>query len=334
MRQDALPRAAEPGSGDAAGTRAPGFAAWIAAALVLLALGLAPMAARAADPIFPRGSAVGIVPPEGMTESGTFSGFEDRETGASLLMADMPPEAYAQIELGFTDAALASKGIAVESRGPFPIAGGKGLLVIGTQAAGHVKVRKWVLLAGNDYATALLTLQVPEEKAAAFSDAAVRAALATLAFRPLDEMVAALPFTLSNLAGFKVMRTLGGISALLVDAEAPEDAKDKAFALVAMGAGAPRDEERRQFALRALSVIAGVKELRIERAEPLRITGLPGYEVMATAIDARTDTPVKVVQWLRFGGGAHLRIVGVAPAEDFPKLYTRLRALRDGVEPR
>lgn len=303
---------------------------------VLLAASLAlPSFARAADPVFPRGSPVGLVPPAGMVESQSFSGFEDRAHNASLLIVDMPPEAYEQLDAGFTGAALSAKGITLDRREPLDVSGARAVLMEGTQTAGLVKLRKWVLLAGNDTLTALLTLQVPESDADAYPEAAVKAAFATLAIRPLADQVSELPFALTNLAGFRPVRALGGTTLILTDGpkNVIESIEQPLF-VVSIGAGAPRDDERRQFAIRALSTLPGVKDLRLERAEPQRMSGQPGFEVMATGADARTGTPVKVVQWLRFGPGAYIRMVGVSQLDAFPGLYDRMRALRDGLEAR
>lgn len=305
-------------------------------AVVLAASVLAaPILARAAEPVFPRGSAIGLVPPPGMVESPAFAGFEDRTHNASLLIVDMPAEAYDQIEAGFTDAALASKGITLEKREAFPLKGGKALLLTGTQAAGPAAVRKWVLLMGTADVTGLLTLQVPETEAAAYPDAAVRAAFATLTVRSVQDQMGALPFALTNLAGFRPVRTIAGTTVILTDG--PKDVIDGAeqpLFVVSIAGGSPRDDERRQFALRAMSTLPGLKELRLERAEPQRIGGQAGFEVMANAIDVKTDAPVKVVQWIRFGPTAYIRMVGITRLDAFPDLYDRLRALRDGLESR
>lgn len=291
--------------------------------------------ARAADAVFPRGSAVGLVPPPGLVESPAFAGFEDRAHNASLLIVDMPAEAYDQIEAGFTDAALAGKGITLEKREALPIKGARALLLTGTQSAGPVAVRKWVLLVGTADLTALLTLQVPETEAAAYPDAAVRAAFASLTFRSVQDQMGAMPFALSNLAGFRPVRTIAGTTVILTDG--PKDVIDGAeqpLFVVSIAGGAPRDDERRQFALRAMSTLPGLKDLRLERAEPQRIGGQAGFEVMATAVDLKTDAPVKVVQWIRFGPTAYIRMVGITRLDAFPDLYDRLRALRDGLESR
>lgn len=291
--------------------------------------------AWAADVIFPRGSAVGLVPPPGMVESQSFAGFEDRAHNASLLIVDMPPEAYEQLDAGFTGPALAAKGITLDRREPFTLAGAKAMLMEGMQTAGSVKLRKWVLLAGNDTLTALITLQVPESEASAYPEAAVKAAFATLAIRPLANQVEALPFTLTNLAGFRPVRALAGTTLILTDGpkNSAEGAEQPIF-VVTIGAGAPRDDERRQFAIRALSSLPGIKDLRLERAEPQRVSGQAGFEVMANGIDAKTGTPIKVVQWVRFGPSAYIRMVGISQLDAFPDLYDRMRALRDGLEAR
>ena len=38
-----------------------------------------------------------------------------------------------------------------------------------------------------------------------------------------------------------------------------------------------------------------------------------------------------VAQWLRFGGGGFLRVVGVGRKDDWDALFTRFRAVRDGI---
>ena len=43
---------------------------------------------------------------------------------------------------------------------------------------------------------------------------------------------------------------------------------------------------------------------------------------------------VALVQWLRFGGSGFLRIIGVGAKDDWDALFTRFRAVRDGIEAR
>jgi hypothetical protein len=63
----------------------------------------------------------------------------------------------------------------------------------------------------------------------------------------------------------------------------------------------------------------------------MRIGGSPGFEIRAQAEGLKGE-PVMVAQWLRFRGGVYLRVVGIGSKDNWDALFTRFRALRDGIE--
>ncbi len=67
----------------------------------------------------------------------------------------------------------------------------------------------------------------------------------------------------------------------------------------------------------------------------MRISGSAGYEIRAKGTGPRGEK-VTLVQWLRFAGagGNFIRIIGVAPEQDWDNEFNRFRALRDGVDVR
>ena len=71
--------------------------------------------------------------------------------------------------------------------------------------------------------------------------------------------------------------------------------------------------------------------MQLQDAGQLRIASQPGYQTLAKAKDAGTGTDVMVVQWLRFGSGGFLRIIGIARTEAWLEMFGRLRAVRDGI---
>ncbi len=62
--------------------------------------------------------------------------------------------------------------------------------------------------------------------------------------------------------------------------------------------------------------------------------GQQGHEMMASAKEAETGADINLVQWLRFGAGASLHLVGVAQPAAWTQAYARFRSVRDGIEPR
>jgi len=310
--------------------------------VVLLALTLGAPLARAADVTYPPGSRIGLVPPPGVTTSANFFGFEDRENSVAIITVALPVEAYADLENSVSAEGLKRQGITLEGKETVPFAGGKAFLVIGRQDIDDTKVRKWILVASVPQLTALVTAQIPDTAHERYPDAAIRAALGTVAVRatvPTEEQLGLLPFTVAELAKFRVGGVVPGRAVMLSDA-APDVAVAPAGALephifVAVAPGGPaQNSERDAFARDVFATIPGIKEVRITTAEPLRISGQQGYQIIAEAKDPAGTTPVTVVQWLRFGGGAYVQMVGIARTDGWKDAYQRFRSVRDGIEPK
>lgn len=303
--------------------------------IVLLLLLAGP--ASAVEPTFPPGSRIGLVPPEGFVSGKVFPGFEDREKGALILMTELPASAFPELEKSVADEQLRRQGVSIETREPITIPTGPAVLIIGRQEAEGRAFRRWILFGSTPDFTAVVSAQVPESAVQPDFDASMRAALATFAVRkvaPVEEQLDGLPFTIGDLAGFRVAKVLGGTAALLTEGngDAP-DVADQPLVLVAAGPGsAPPDAgDRDRFARGLLSETPGIKEVRLVRAEPLRIGGQQGYEIIAQAKDVKTNADVMVAQWIRFGGNGHLRVLGMARKDGWAEIFPRLRALRDGI---
>src|SRR5215469_16293525 len=149
---------------------------------VLAAIALA-APARAADPVFPLASHVGLVAPGAMKPSQRFRGFEDPATGASILILEVPPQAYPKVEKEMTPEALKKQGMTEEKRENVSLSTGKALLIAGEQVIDAKKTRKWVFLASGAEIGALIAVQVPDEARGKYSDADVRTALMSLSVR-------------------------------------------------------------------------------------------------------------------------------------------------------
>ena len=67
-------------------------------------------------------------------------------------------------------------------------------------------------------------------------------------------------------------------------------------------------------------------------SEPLRIGGQSGFQTMAQAKDIRTGDDIMVAQWLRFGSGGFMQMIGIAKADGWTTALTRLRTIRDSIQ--
>jgi hypothetical protein len=312
-----------------------GRAAGLAAALLCLVLA-APAPAHAADPVFPIASRVGLVPPPGMVVSKSFQGFEDVAKDAAILIAAQPAAAYPELEKSLATETLKKQAITVDKREPMQFPFGTGILIVGKQTDDKTRYRKWLLIAQASDITALVNAQVPEQETA-YPDAVIRAALATLALRatvPDDEKLGLLPFTVADLAGFHIQNVLPGRAIMLIDTPdgAPSNGFDTHLFIAAFQGGPADGEDRAQFARLAFDQIVGIKDVKITMSEPLRIGGQSGFQTMAQAKDIKSGTDIMVAQWLRFGSGGFMQMIGIAKADGWPAALTRLRTVRDSIQ--
>ncbi len=122
---------------------------------------------------------------------------------------------------------------------------------------------------------------------------------------------------------------------MLLDGDEEEALSGAPYVLIAVARISADQAEGRERIARQLAItIPGIVDGRITTSEPMRIGGTAGYETRVEATSVKDNKPVTVVQWLRFGGGATLRIIAASTREEWPEMFTRFRAVRDGIDRR
>ena len=292
--------------------------------------------AQAADPVFPPGARVGMVPLVGLVRAKTFIGFETDDKDVKVVVADLPPDAYNEVVNAFKANPGGVGGVKSES---LETGAGLGYYTVETAKAGTTNVRRYSMILPGMGFSGYVAVQVPENAWKIYSDDAVRQMFASAVVRkevPADEQLGLLPFKVSDLAQFKNVRTLApGAAIIVADGDEATGFETSPFMIVGIiGQTAATPEDRGRFAAQIVSSIPGVRDGRITMSEPVRIDGQPGFETRIDAVSGKDNTPVTIVQWLRFGGQSSLRIIGSSPRDQWAKAFPRFRALRDGIQPR
>lgn len=306
--------------------------ALILAAVAVLAL----TPARAADAVFPPGVRVGLVPLEGLAAAKGFPGFESADQSVRVMVAELPADAYGEV-----DAAMKAGAAGAGATRPQPIetAAGAAYFTAETAQDGGAAMRRYSMILRGEGFSGYVAMQVPDA-AKAYPEDAVRRMFATAATRsevPTDEQLALLPFKVTELGDFKVVRSLApGAVILLADDDGSEGVEGSPFMVIGlMNAAAANPDDRGRLAEQAARAIPGLRDGRITMSEPIRIDGAPGFETRIDATSGKNDTPVRVVQWLRFGAtNTVLRIIGSASQGAWPAAFPRFRTVRDGIAPR
>ena len=307
-------------------------------AAAFLALGIVASTMPAgAELSYPPGLRIGLDPPGDLKLSKQFPGFEDIERQVRVTILDLPAGAYAQLEAAAF--AKLEQGLEQQKRESFPFGSGIGFLISGVAHRDGATLHRWSLLAkavgGTEQnLTMLINVEVPDSALPIYSEAVIRKALASVTFRPapIQEQLGLLPFKLGDMAGFRAIQVVPTGGVILTDGPTDNIARQPYMIVSVERGGPPTPGDRARFA-RDLLATAPVRDLSFQSAESMRINGGPGYEVRAQAKGPGGET-VSLVQWLRFGNSAFLRVIGVSRTEDWNELFTRFRAVRDGIAQR
>jgi hypothetical protein len=292
--------------------------------------------AFAADPVFPPGARVGMTPLVGLGRAKTFVGFETEDQGVKVLVTDLPAEAYGEVANAFKANPGGTGGIKPES---IETAAGLAYYTVESAKDGPTNVRRYSMILPGPTFSGYVAVQVPENAAKIYTDDAVRQMFASAVIRtavPVDEQLGLMPFKMNELSEFKNVRTLApGAALILADGDEKSGFETAPFMIIGLVGSAPgQPDDRGRFAQQMATTIPGVREGKITMSEPVRIDGQAGFETRIDAVSGKDNTPVTIVQWLRFGPQSSLRIIGSSPRDDWSKAFTRFRAVRDGIRPR
>jgi hypothetical protein len=251
-------------------------------------------------------------------------------------MADLPVEAYGEVANAFKANPGGTGGIKPES---IETATGLAYYTAENAKEGATNVRRYSMILPGPTFSGYVAVQVPENAAKIYTDEAVRQMFATAVIRdqvPVEEQLGTMPFNMSELSNFKTVRTLApGAALILADGDEKSGFEAAPFMIIGLIGSAPNSpDDRGRFAQQIATTIPGVRDARITMSEPVRIDGQPGFETRIDATSGKDNTPVTVVQWLRFGAQTSMRIIGSSPRDEWSKAFPRFRAVRDGIQPR
>jgi len=292
-------------------------------------------AALAADAVFPPGVRIGLAPLVGLVKAKTFSGFETEDQSVKVLLTELPAAAYGEVKNAFAANPAGAGGVKPES---IETAVGTAYYTVENGRDGAAAVRRYSMILPGSGFSGYVAVQIPESASRIYTDDAVRQMFASAVVRkevPVEEQLSMMPFKVTELSGFKTIRTLAPGALILADGDEDKGFEAAPFVVIGLVAGvAPEAGDRGRVAQQAVTTIPGVRDARITMSEPIRIEGLPAYETRIEATSGKDNTPVTVVQWLRFGGPNTLRIIGSAPRDQWSTAFPRFRAVRDGIQPK
>jgi hypothetical protein len=253
--------------------------------------------------------------PDGLEKASSFDGFGHPEIQASVVAVRLAAP-YSKAITGFNPEQLSARGWTLLSRLDVKVDDLPGILVHFEQPTVGQVFLKWSLVFGDEQRTTIVTATIPKANAEQLAARLKDAVLSTRLDRASDvDPGSDLPFTIVSSSKLKLTPLVSKTLAYTRDGVVPlKSPKDPLF-IAASSLGEVVAGDKRQFAERAIRQAAQTKGLVLKSTEAITIDGLDGYESLAEATDAQSETPLVVYQAILFDGTSYIVMQGLVGRE-------------------
>ncbi len=269
------------------------------------------------------GTKVKLVVPKGFGVTSTFPGIMNPALGSSVLVSEVA-NPFVDVSAGFSDAKrLAASKMTVHSREQRKQGQYDGLLLQVDQDAGHILVRKWIWVFGDDKNTVMVMGSCMKNHAAGQLPV-LREAVTSARWdlRASVDVFEGLPFRLHDIAGLKYSSRVGYTVCLTLDGKPDLKRENKAMLLVGPSFGDVKDgvakiTDRRAFARERVEWLPYAYPV-IEEPEAIEIDGMKGYVMKGVGLN-KAKKKVAIYGVVLFDGKNYWMIHGSVIAKEEAK---------------
>ncbi|MEJ7677776.1 MAG: hypothetical protein WKG06_07900 [Segetibacter sp.] len=269
------------------------------------------------------GTKCSLIPPNGFVAVTSFSGFQNAETGASIMINELPWPYQTLID-GFTAEALKTKGMTLISKQAIVLNNSKATLINVTQPANGMTYIKQILIFGDAKGTVMVNGIYPE--ASKNLEEKIKDALLSTVYNasqninPLD----AAAFTIDvKDTDFKIVKFMSGSLLYSTDGKIPTE---KPTLIVGNSIAKIPTQNQEQYTKERLKQLPRGEFNVVKEVNEVTIDNLKGYEIIADG-QSKDNKPELVYQVMLFNDkGDYYIIIGKAK-EEFQKnleVYKRI----------
>lgn len=280
------------------------------------------------------GSSVSLVAPTGFVLSHQFSGFINPDNSSSIVIAELPLEAHAEMTAilsstpAVVTAAFAERGVEleVESISSLVVGENQVPLVVGTQTINGIQVTKYFTLFAAE-STLLLTFNVTE--LAELSEETVVETIRSIQIAPvlsIEQKVAELPFRFETEAPFQISDVLVG-SAVLLTLEDTSPSEGTPLVVIASSVSPVLAADLPTFSAQLLQNSEDFSDGTITSQSPVEFAGGEGYFVSMDLSDSTAFQYVRILP-----NNFYIRMLAVGDAQTLEDLTPSIEAIQRSVE--
>lgn len=289
-------------------------------------LALGPAAAQERKPV--AGTSVSLTAPKGFEPATGFAGLLNKTNQASVLIVELPAEAYAQLVTLFDNpdmarANFARQNVTIKALDQIDVGGDKVPLLTGTQTAPTGdQFDKWIALYKGEK-TVMLTVQAPQKAKLAAAEVKALVASVTLGKEPsLDEKIAALPFAIKPASPFRAVDSIGGAGLLMTVGDRNTDPTgSQPLMIAAFQTSAPvKAGQEEALSERLLRGTRDLNTAEIKERKRVPFAGQNGM-LLKGSFKHQNGSDKSFVQYLAIGpDGRFVRLIVMADQSELPQL--------------
>ncbi len=293
---------------------------FLRASIAALAL-LAATGAAAEETVRIPGTKIALPVPAGFALAERFPGLGNEDASASVMVNELPGP-YAAVVAGFTDEALAGRGMAVTGREAVEIDGRAATLIHFEQTAMGTTFRKWLGVFGDDESTVMVTATAPSAGAEALAETLRGVVLGARFDREHDaDPYVAFGYRFDHTGGLELRHETP--TGLVLLPPGVENGVPGEHTMLVAGRTFREVEidDLEDFAMRRLYKVEQLSDLRGLEGQAVRYGGFPGWEIAGSGRDDGAE--VAVYQALLLDDKDYLLLIGTAaPADRLAALAT------------
>ncbi len=262
------------------------------------------------------GTKCSLIPPNGFVTSSTFSGFQNEEKGASIMINEIPAP-YQQLIDGLTAPALKTRGITLVSKQTIDFHNSKATLFTVTQPANGITFLKQMLIFGDTKGTVFVNGIYPESSKDI--ELEIKETLLSTVYTEteIENPLEAAMFTIETKdTDFKVIKYFSGMLLFSTDGKIPTE---KPTLIVGNSINkVSTDQNQSKFALERLKKLPNGELSIIKSSKEISIDNLKGYEIIAEG-KSKDNLPELTYQVIFFNDKGDYFIILGQTKEDFQK---------------
>jgi hypothetical protein len=258
-----------------------------------------------------------------------FPGLQRAEMGASIMVTEIPAP-YAKMKEGINAEGLATRGVSVTGVETVRLADREGVLMAGTQTAQGIVFKKWMLLFGDSTNSVMVMATFPLELSDQLSGQ-MRAAVVSSRWAPDTEVgvFEGLAFRVEPTAKLHISNRVSNLLLLAKPGHKGVVPPQDPLMVVGTSLSEVEIDDVESFSRERLKQTAQISDIEYRNGRRVSVNGMNGYEVVATAKDARSGAPLFVYQAVLLETDRYFILQGFVGSERGDEYLAEFRAVTD-----